>query len=137
MSARHLFATVLVQSADVDAHALTAGRIWATIAAFVALAGVVFGGLALRSVRRAGNGGSTGAIVAVGAGLIGVVNGAVNLAVADGGPGTGNGVVGGALAIAVGLAAVVLGRLALVRSRRTSSRRTSSRRTSTAGRSST
>lgn len=53
------------------------------------------------------------------AGLTGMVIGALNLAVADGGPGTGNGVVGGALALVLGLIATVLGRLALARSNRT------------------
>jgi Na+-driven multidrug efflux pump len=57
--------------------------------------------------------------VALVSGLIAVLNGALNLAVADGGPGTGNGVVGGALALVLGLIAMVLGRLALTRSRRT------------------
>jgi hypothetical protein len=98
---------------------VTPARIWATIAAFVALASVVLGWRALRSVRRAGNGGRKGAIVAVVAGLTGVVNGAVNLAVADGGLGTGNGVAGGALALVLGLIGAVLGGLALARSRRT------------------
>ncbi|MFJ1699499.1 DUF6223 family protein [Streptomyces sp. NPDC088252] len=44
------------------------------------------------------------------AGLTGMVIGALNLAVADGGPGTGTGVVGGILALLLGLIAVVLGR---------------------------
>ena len=52
------------------------------------------------------------------AGLIAVVNGWLNLAIANGGPGTGNGVVGGAAAIGLGLIALPLGGLALTRSRR-------------------
>ena len=52
------------------------------------------------------------------AGLIAVVNGGLVLAIATGGPGTGNGVVGGAAALVVGLIATVLGGLALARSRR-------------------
>jgi hypothetical protein len=95
----------------------TPARIWATIAAFVALGSVVIGWRALRSVRRAGTSGRKGAIVALVAGLTGVVNGAVNLAVADGGPGSGNGVVGGAVALVLGLAGAVLGGLALTRAR--------------------
>ncbi len=35
--------------------------------------------------------------------LVAVINGALNLAVASGGPGTGNGVVGGAAALVLGL----------------------------------
>lgn len=142
MSVRHLLATaavaallgvfglatpadahVLAQSADVAPYTLTAGRFWATSAALLGLVGAVIGGRALaRSVRRIGNGGRKGVIVALASGLIAVVGGALNLAVADGGPGTGNGVVGGALAIVVGLIAVVLGGLALSRSRRTPDR---------------
>jgi hypothetical protein len=97
----------------------TPARIWATIAAFVALLSVIIGRLALRSVRRAGNGGRNRAIVALVAGVTGVVNGTVNLAVADGGLGTGNGVAGGAVALVLGLVGSVLGGLALARSRRT------------------
>ena len=53
----------------------------------------------VRAVRRIGNqGGRNGAILALVAGIIAVVNGGLNLAVATGGPGSGNGVVGGAAA---------------------------------------
>ncbi|MFD8821129.1 DUF6223 family protein [Streptomyces sp. NPDC059605] len=106
------------QPIAVDAYALTTGRLVGTVAALVALAGVVIGALALaRSAGRIGDGnGKKGALVA---GLIGTVIGAVNLAVADGGPGTGNGVIGGALALLLGPIAAVLGQLARVRSRRT------------------
>jgi hypothetical protein len=51
-------------------------------------------------------------------GLIAALNGGLNLAIASGGPGTGNGVVGGAAAFVLGLIAVGLGGLALARSRR-------------------
>ena len=47
-----------------------------------------------------------------------VVNGGLVLAVANGGPGAGNGVVGGAAALVLGLIGMVLGGLALARSRR-------------------
>ncbi|WP_037765950.1 DUF6223 family protein [Streptomyces sp. 142MFCol3.1] len=108
------------QAAGVDAYTLTAARFWATSVALLGLAGLVIGKMALtRSARRIGDGGRRQAIVALVAGLIAVVGGALNLAVADGGPGTGNGVVGGALALVLGLIATVLGRLALARSRRT------------------
>jgi hypothetical protein len=45
-----------------------------------------------------------------------VINGWLNLAIANGGPGTGNGVVGGAAAFVLGLIALALGGLALARS---------------------
>lgn len=97
----------------------TPARIWASVAALVALIGVVIGGLALaRSRRRIGNGGRRGAVLATAAGLTAMVNGVVNLAVADGGLGTGNGVAGGALALVLGLVGAVLGGLVLTRSRR-------------------
>ncbi|GAA3262851.1 DUF6223 family protein [Nonomuraea helvata] len=103
----------------VDTFLGTPARIWASVAALVALGGVVIGWLALRSVRRSGDGAKRVAIAAVVVGLIGGLNGAVKLAVADGGLGTGNGVFGAALALALGLAGAVLGGLALDRARRT------------------
>jgi hypothetical protein len=100
-------------------HGLTPRRLWATTVAVLALVGVVIGGLALRrSAGRIGNSGRIGAIVALVAGLIAVVNGGLNLAVTTGGPGTGNGVVGGAAALVLGLIAMTLSGLALSRSRR-------------------
>jgi hypothetical protein len=69
-------APVVAQSAAVDAYALTTGRVVGTVAALVALAGVVVGGLALaRSARRISNGGRRGAIVALVAGPTGMVIG--------------------------------------------------------------
>jgi hypothetical protein len=53
------------------------------------------------------------------AGLLAVANGGLNLAIANGGPGTGNGVVGAAAAFVLGLIAVALSGLALARWRRT------------------
>lgn len=103
----------------VDTFLGTSARIWASVAALVALGGVIIGWLALRSVRRTGNGGRRAATVALAAGVIGGLNGAVKLAVSDGGLGTGNGVFGAALALVLGLAGAVLGGLALAHSRRT------------------
>ena len=84
-------------------------------AAALALAGVVLGGLALaRPAGRFGTAsGRLGVIVALLAGLIAVVNGVVNLAIATGGPGSGNVVVGGAAAVVLGSIAMALGGLAL------------------------
>ena len=111
---------VLISAAapDVGAYTLTTGRLWATLAAFVGLAGAVAGAAALtRAVRGIGNRGRNGAVVALACGAIALVVGVVNLLVADGGPGTGNGVVGGGMAIVLGLAGIVLGALALRRAR--------------------
>jgi|ERR1041384_337630 hypothetical protein len=116
-----LVATHLSEPAATTVNGLTPRRLWATMAAMLALAGVVVGGLALaRSAGRIGAGnGRTGAVVALAAGLIAVINGALNLAMARGGPGTGNGVVGGAVALVLALVAMTLGGMALARSRRT------------------
>jgi hypothetical protein len=114
-------AHVSAQSVAVDAYTLTTGRLVGAVAALVALAGVVVGGLALaRSAGRIGNGsGEKGAIVALVAGLTGMVIGGLVVAAAEGGPGTGYGIVGGFAALVIGLIATVLGWLALARSRRT------------------
>ena len=100
---------------------MTADRLWATTAAFLALAGVIVGGLALaRSTGRIGNGtGRKGAIVALTAAVIAAVNGALVVITADGGPGTGNGIIGGAVALVLGVIAATLGWMALARSRPT------------------
>ncbi|MEO8663115.1 MAG: DUF6223 family protein [Bryobacteraceae bacterium] len=129
LAAAALFAglvhTVLVvahvsEPATTTVYGLTLRRLWATTAAGLGLAGVVIGILALvRPSGRLGTSGRLGAIVALVAGLIAVVNGGLNVAIAQGGPGTGNGVVGGAAAFVLGLIAVALGGLALARCRRT------------------
>ncbi|MFF3630629.1 DUF6223 family protein [Streptomyces sp. NPDC002164] len=86
----------------------------------MALVGVAIGALALgRSADRVGTGDRRSRAIVALAGSAGVVVGALNLAVADGGPGTGNGVVGGASALVLGLIGTALGALALARSRRT------------------
>jgi Family of unknown function (DUF6223) len=72
----------------------------------------------MRSVRGIGNRGR-GALVALVTGPTAAVNGGLVLAIATGGPNSGNGVVGGAGAVVLGLIATVLGGLTLARSRRT------------------
>jgi hypothetical protein len=90
----------------------------ASTAAVIALSAVIIGGLALaRSARRIGTG-RRGAIAALVLAPIGLVIGAVVVATADGGLGTGNGF-GGIVAMMVGLIGVALGGLALTRARRT------------------
>ena len=98
---------------------LTVRRLWATIAMALGLAGVIIGSMALvRATRRIGNLRRNGATLALVAGILAAVNGGLNLAVATGGPGTGNGVIGGAAAFVLGLIGTALGGLALSRSRR-------------------
>lgn len=104
----------------VDTFLGTPARVWASVAALVALSAMVVGWQALRSGRRTGGGGRKGAVVALAGGLVAAVNGAANLAVADGGLGTGNGVFGGAVALVLGMVGAVVGGVGLARSRRTS-----------------
>jgi hypothetical protein len=105
--------------AAVDAYTLTTGRLVGTVAALLALAGVVIGVLTLvRPTSRTGNS-KRRAVFALGAGLAGMAIGGVVVAAAEGGPGTGYGIVGGFAALAIGLVATILGWLALTRSRHT------------------
>jgi hypothetical protein len=118
-----LVAAHVSEPAGTTVYGMTARRLWATAVSVLALVGVVIGGLAMsRPASRFGiASGGLGAIVALVAGLIAVVNGGLVLAVA--GPGTGNGVIGGAGALVLGLIAMSLGGLALARSRRSSAKR--------------
>jgi hypothetical protein len=112
-----LVAANVSKPAATTVYGMTPRRIWATIVIVLALLGVIIGGLALyRAARRVGNHGRLGAIVALVAGLIAAVNGWLVLAFATGGPGSGNGVIGGAGAFVLGLIAMALGGLVLFRS---------------------
>jgi Family of unknown function (DUF6223) len=106
-----LVATHRADPAATTMYGVTYQRVWASIAAGVALASLITGGVAL--TRRA----PRFAIAAMIAGLIGAINGGLVLAVADGGPGSGNGVIGGAAAFVLGIAAVALGGFAVTRAR--------------------
>src|SRR5437588_11410065 len=75
------------EPAATTVYGLTPRRIWATTAAALGLAGVVISSLALvRPSGLLGTSGRLGAIVAVVAGLMAMVNGGLNLAMANGGP---------------------------------------------------
>jgi len=105
-----LVAAHVSESAATTVYGLTLRRLWATTVVVLALVGVVVGGLALaRPAARFGT------IVTLVAGPIAVVNGGLVLAIANGGPGSGNGVVGGAAALVLGMIATVLGGLALLK----------------------
>ena len=115
-----LVAAHLSDSAATTVQGLTPRRIWAIVALALGFAGVIAGSMALvRAARRLGNRGRNGAILALVTGALAVINGGLNLAVATGGPGSGNGVVGGAAAFVLGLIGIALGGLTLSRSRRT------------------
>lgn len=106
-----LVATHRADPAATTVYGVTYQRVWASIAAGVALVSVVTGGVAL--TRRA----PRLAIAATIAGLIGAINGGLVLAVANGGPGSGNGVIGGAAALVLGIAAMAVSGFAVSRAR--------------------
>jgi hypothetical protein len=105
--------SLLYAASTVGADTLTSDRVVATVASLVALGGTVAGVLSLR--RSTGR--TRGSLVALAAGLAGLLAGVLVLATADGGPGTGNGVVGGYVAVVLGPIAAILGGLALARRR--------------------
>lgn len=104
-----LVAAHISSPAATTVHALTPRRLWATVVAMLGFIGVIIGRMVFYRVSRGiGNHGRRGAVAALVAGLIAGVNGGLNLAVANGGPGTGNGVVGGAMAFVLALIALTL-----------------------------
>ncbi|MFG1921939.1 DUF6223 family protein [Cryptosporangium sp. NPDC048952] len=82
-------------------YALTTGRALAGAAALIALVGVIAAGLALARGTRA-------SVIGLVAGATGVVVGGIVVATADGGPGSGSGIVGGYAALALGVIAMLL-----------------------------
>jgi len=113
-----LVATHLSESAATTVQGPTTRRLWATTASVLALISVVIGGLAMVRSASSGTAARLGMILALAAGLVAVINGALVLAVANGGLGSGNGVVGGAVALVLGLIGMIIGGLALSRSHR-------------------
>ncbi|MFJ8912921.1 DUF6223 family protein [Amycolatopsis sp. NPDC102389] len=107
--------TVHLLSEPIAAGYLTPGRLWSLAAVLAGTIGVVVGGLVLAHNRSDAR---RGAVVALTAGLLGMAGGGFVVAAAKGGPGTGYGIVGGFIALVIGLIAVILGWLALSRSRR-------------------
>lgn len=89
------------------------GRVGPTIAALVGLA---VAGVGWRTFRRRDRFSARPTTV-IAIGVATVLAGVAFLLLADGGPGTGNGVVGSSAAVALGLVASVLGALARVRPR--------------------
>ena len=92
------------------------GRTVPSLAAVIALAGVIVGALALLRAQR------TWSIVALAAGLTSVAVGGVHAANSAGGLGTGNGLAGAVIAVVLGAVGVVVAALALARARRPGSR---------------
>src|SRR4051794_11690217 len=98
---------LLLAGSHVAPGTVTVDRVVATAAVLVTLAGAIGGGLAL--ARSARDGGTRTSFVALAAGVAGTFVGILVLATADGGPGTGNGVVGGYLSVVFGPIAALLG----------------------------
>jgi len=115
-----LVAAHVAEPAAATVYGVTPRRLWATVAAMLALVGVVIGGLALAHpvTRFRIASGRRGGILALLVGLLAALNGGLNVAIATGGPGTGNGVVGGAAALVLGVIGMAIGGLALARSGR-------------------
>jgi len=115
-----LMAANVSKSAPATVYGLTSKRQFALVGLGMALISVVFGWRAFRksashiSVFNRKN----GPIVAIVTGLMAVIGGGLNLATANGGPGSGNGVLGSAQALVLGLTGMFLGGLTLVRFRR-------------------
>lgn len=106
----------VAEPAATTVHEPTVRRLWATGSAVLALVAVLAGRLAL--ARPAGRFGTVSArFGTIVAGAVAAVTGVLLLTLAQGGPGSGDGVVGAAAALVLGLIAVILGGLALARSR--------------------
>ncbi len=128
METTWILETVWVPPVAAGVFDASSGRLWAVAAYAAGLIGLVIGGLALRSGRRARSngaadvGGETDAgrsrsTAAIALGLVATVVGVVVVATADGGVGSGNGVGGGIVAIGLGLAGTVVGAAARVHGR--------------------
>jgi hypothetical protein len=108
------------KSAPSTVYGLTSKRQFALVALGIALISVVFGWRAFRkfSSRISILNRKNGPILAIVTGLMAVIGGGLNLATANGGPGSGNGVLGSAQALVLGLTGMFLGGLTLLRFRR-------------------
>ena len=115
-----LMAANVSKSAPSTVPGLTSKRQFALVTLGLALLSVILG---WRSFRKSAAHtsilhGKSWPVVAIVTGLIAVIGGLLNLATANGGPGSGNGVLGSAQALVLGLTGMFLGGLAMVRSRR-------------------
>ena len=115
-----LMAANVSKSAPSTVYGLTSKRQFALVALGMALISVVFGWRAFRKSASHTSilNGKSWPIVAIVSGLMAVIGGVLNLATANGGPGSGNGVLGSAQALVLGLTGMLLGGLAIVRFRR-------------------
>ncbi|MCE0762762.1 DUF6223 family protein [Pseudonocardia kujensis] len=121
MTARHLLAAPAAVHLSATGSVLGTGRTVPTLAALLAVVGLVVGGLALaRSADRVGPvSRRAAALVGLVLGPLGAVVGGLHAANAAGGLGTGNGLAGAVAALVLGLAGTVVAGAALARCRRT------------------
>jgi len=108
------------KTAPSTVYGLTSKRQFALVALGLALLSVVLGWRTFRkSATHTGMlHGKSWPVVAILTGLIAVIGSVLNLASSNGGPGSGNGVLGSAQALVLGLTGIFLGGLAIVRFRR-------------------
>jgi len=112
-------ADIAIQQTDAPSYALTAGRLWSVVAAVLGLIGVAIGLLARTRRLGATKTRQRSTALGLGTGMAGAIIGGVVVAVADGGPGSGSGIVGGYMALLIGLLAILLGGLTLNQLHRT------------------
>ncbi|MBN8578977.1 MAG: hypothetical protein J0L66_18700 [Cytophagales bacterium] len=107
-------------SAPSTVYGLTSKRQFALVALGLALLSAIIG---WRTFRKSADHtdilhGKNWPVVAIVTGLIAIIGSVFNLATSNGGPGSGNGVLGSAQALLIGLAGIILGGLAIIRFRR-------------------
>ena len=103
--------TAALFAQPVMAVSVPGGRLGPTITALIGVAAVVIGWRTFRRRNRL----SSRPTTVIGIGAATVVAGVAFLVLADGGPGTGNGVIGSGAAVALGIVTILLGALARTR----------------------
>ena len=108
------------KSAPSTVYGLTSKRQFALVALGLALLSVILGWQTFRksAAHTSILHGKSWPVVAIATGLIAVIGSLLNLATSNGGPGSGNGVLGSAQALVLGLTGMFLGGLAMVRFKR-------------------
>jgi hypothetical protein len=118
LSALLLVPTIAFAADDNVVYGFTSGRLFSTIDAAVGLISAVIGGMSLkRSIRRIGNNGQNGAMIAGVVGLIVIAYAVIHLSIFTGNFGTGGGRAGAIIAIVMGLISMILAGITLARSR--------------------
>jgi uncharacterized membrane protein len=108
------------KSAPSTVYGLTSKRQFALVALGLALLSVIIGWQTFRksAARTSILHSKSWPVIAIVTAMIAVIGGVFNLATSNGGPGSGNGVLGSAQALVLGFTGMILGGLAMVRFRR-------------------